>query len=146
MRSVPAPHQASSPSSRGGWRDRPVGTWIVAGLFGVSGVGHLVRPEAYVALMPPWLGPPIPWIVASGVVELTCAAGLLTRQRWAPRATAATLVIIWVGNIYYAVDVTTRESASLGLLAAAWLRLPLQVPLIIWAWRSPVRPVSPPPG
>ncbi len=129
-----------------GLRDLPPGTWIVSGLMGTSGVVHLMRPETFEALMPPWLGPPTPWILASGVVELACAAGLLTRRGWAPRAAAVTLAVIWMGNIYYAVDVSSQPNTSPVVQAVAWLRVPLQVPLIRWALRSPVGPGGGPRG
>jgi uncharacterized membrane protein len=116
----------------------PWGTRIVAGAFTLSGLVHLVRPSVFEPLIPEFLGDPTPWVIGSGVVELACAAGLLTRRRWAPIATTATLAVIWVGNWQMAFDVTASD-ASPAATAAVWLRLPLQIPLMIWAWRSPVR-------
>ncbi len=117
----------------------PGGTLLVAGLFTASGTLHLVRPTTFEALIPPALGDPTAWVLASGVAELACAGGLLTRARWAPAATAATLAAIWVGNLQMAVDVTRSPRTGPGAMAAAWVRLPLQVPLIRMAIRSPRR-------
>lgn len=116
----------------------PVGTRIVIGAFTVSGVVHLVRPQVFAQLIPAALGPPVPWVVGSGVAELGCAAGLATRQRWAPAATAGTLAAIWVGNWAMAVKWQRSTRRSRLEKAVAWGRLPLQAPLIVWAWRSPV--------
>jgi uncharacterized membrane protein len=119
-------------------RSLPWGTRIVAGAFTLSGVVHLARPAVFEPLIPDFLGDPTPWVIGSGIAELVCAAGLLTRRRWAPAATTATLAVIWVGNWQMAIDVTAaNESAA--AVAAVWARLPLQIPLMVWAWRSPVR-------
>ena len=117
----------------------PAGTWIVAGLFTVSGVVHLVRPAVFEPLMPDALGDPAPWIVGSGVAELACVAGLVGRTRWAPTAAAATLLVIWVGNVQHAVRIQRSSRTSRMQKAIGWARLPLQVPLIRWALASPVR-------
>lgn len=115
----------------------PRGTLVVAGTLGSSGVVHLVRPQVFEPLIPEWLPSPRAWVLGSGAVELGCAAGLVTRQRWAPAATAATLAVIWVGNWTMAVRWQRHPRVTPARKAAAWARLPLQVPLIVWALRSP---------
>lgn len=117
----------------------PIGTWVVVAGFGVSGVLHLVRPQVFEPLIPPTLGDPGPWIVGSGVVELVCAGGLLGRARWAPGLTAATLLVIWVGNVQHAIRIHHSTRTSRTMRAAALARLPLQLPLIRWALASPTR-------
>ena len=114
----------------------PIGTWIVAGLFTASGVLHLVNPEAFLWLMPPWLPAHIFLIYLSGVAELVSAIGLLMRQRWAPLFTVAVLLGVWPANWWYAFDVL---SSNPEMALIAWLRLPLQLPLLWWAWKSPTR-------
>jgi uncharacterized membrane protein len=116
----------------------PLGTMMVAGALGTSGVVHLVRPAVFEPLIPRWLGEPTPWVLGSGVAELACAVGLLTGQRWAPAASTATLAVIWVGNLQMALDVQGSRRPT-WQKAAAWARLPLQVPMLRAAWRSPVR-------
>lgn len=115
----------------------PIGTRVVVGAFAVSGALHLVRPEPYEPLVPKVLGDPRAWVYGSGVVELTCAAGLLGRRSWAPAATAGTLTAIWVGNVHMARRWQRSERVAPWAKALAWARLPLQVPLIVWAIRSP---------
>ncbi len=104
----------------------------LAGLFAGSGVLHLVRPDLYVALVPRPLPAPDTIILASGVAELLCAAGLVTGRRWAGWASALLLVVILPGNIIFAIDVARDPTSAPRLVALAWLRLPLQGPLI-WA-------------
>lgn len=114
----------------------PVGTRFVVGAFAVSGVVHLVRPSVFAPLIPRALGDPQPWVLGSGMVELACAAGLATRQAWAPAVTTATLAVVWVGNLQMAVDLQHSRRPA-WQKAAAWARLPVQVPLLAAAWRSP---------
>jgi uncharacterized membrane protein len=118
---------------------RKVGSWIVIALFGVSGVLHLVSPGGFLWLMPPELGATtnLTLVYASGVVELLCVLGLLGRWRWAPMLTVLTLLAVWPANIWFAFDQLGSDNTA--LIIAAWVRLPLQIPLLWWAWKSPVR-------
>lgn len=116
----------------------PAGSHIVVAAFTTSGVVHLVRPQVFVPLIPRALGPATPWVIASGVAELGCAAGLATRRPWAPAATTATLAAIWVGNWSMALKWQRSERRSTAQKVVGWARLPLQVPLMVWAWKSPV--------
>jgi uncharacterized membrane protein len=115
----------------------PIGTKIVAGAFLASGVMHLVRPQVFEPLVPRALPARREIIIGSGAVEIACAAGLLTRQSWAPAASSALLVAVWAGNVTMAVTWQRSEKVSPAMKAVAWARLPLQLPLIRWAWRSP---------
>ena len=102
----------------------------LAGLFVVSGVIHLVRPEVYEPLMPSWVPAHREVILGSGVVELVCAAGLVhpRTRRLAGWASAAVLVGVYPGNVKMAVDSTRTRSTR--FKAIAFGRLPLQIPMI----------------
>jgi uncharacterized membrane protein len=117
----------------------PIGTKFVAGAFLSSGVVHLVRPETFEPLVPRALPARREIIVVSGAVEIACAVGLLTRQPWAPVASSTLLAAVWPGNVTMAVAWQRSEKVSVPMKAVAWARLPLQVPLIWWAWHSPTR-------
>ncbi len=117
----------------------PIGTKIIIIIFLISGSFHLINPGVFKSLIPPVLGNDLFWIIASGFLEIACAIGLLTKQKWAPKLTAGVLLVIWVGNWWYAIDVTWNLESSLILIIGSWLRLPLQIPLIQWALRSPVK-------
>lgn len=114
----------------------PVGSWIVVTLFSLSGVLHLVNPEGFLWLMPPWLPEPILLIYLSGLGELVAAAGLVLKQRWAPMFTVLVLLAVWPANWWFAIDAL---STNPDLAFAAWLRLPLQLPLLWFAYKSPVK-------
>ncbi len=102
----------------------------LAVLFAVSGAVHLARPSAYSVLIPPILPAPAAIIAVSGLAELICAAGLLRRAGWAGPASAALLVAVFPGNLWFAFATLTDPAASPMLAIAAVLRLPLQAPLI----------------
>ena len=113
-----------------------IGALIVAAMFLASGVLHVVNPAAFEWLMPPWLPFQTELIVVSGVMELAAALGLILKLRWAPLLTVLTLLAVWPANWWFAIDsLTTNPDIAL----IAWLRLPLQLPLLWWAWKAPVK-------
>lgn len=118
----------------------PIPTRILVGAFLLSGLFHFLTPEVFLALMPPFLPEPTLLIYLSGALEIVCALGLIFSQRWAPLATAAVLLAIWPANWWFAID--SIGSRELWEVVLAWLRLPLQIPLIVWALRSPVKEKS----
>jgi uncharacterized membrane protein len=113
-----------------------IGALVVAALFLASGVLHLVNPSAFLWLMPPWLPLKTELIVISGVMELASAIGLIFKLRWAPLLTVLTLLAVWPANWWFAIDSLT-SNPEIALIA--WLRLPLQLPLLYWAYWAEVR-------
>jgi uncharacterized membrane protein len=114
----------------------PTDVKVLAGIFGVSGVIHLVRPETYEPIMPDVVPAHHEVILASGVAELLCGAGLLhprTRQL-AGWASVALLLGVYPANIKMALDANGTDSS--GFKVAAWARLPLQLPMIRSAWKA----------
>ena len=105
---------------------------LIAGIFAVSGVVHLVKPDVYEPLIPGWLPGATEIVIASGVAELLCAAGLVhPRTRSAAGwASAALLVGVFPGNVQMAVDAMGTDNTALKVGSLA--RLPLQIPMI-WA-------------
>ena len=104
----------------------------LAVLFAGSGTLHLIRPDLFRPLVPAALPAPDAFIAISGLAELACAAGLVTRRSWAGLSSAALLVAVFPGNVQFALDQTAAPGADPRMIAAAWLRLPLQIPMI-WA-------------
>jgi uncharacterized membrane protein len=111
---------------------------LLAAIFAVSGVVHLVRPSAYGDLVPPFLPAPDAIIGLSGVAELVCAAALWRGVAWAGPASAALLVAVFPGNVWYAID-PAATSRTERVMLLAWLRLPLQAPLIWMALQARTR-------
>lgn len=109
---------------------------LLAAIFGVSGVVHLVRPQAYEPLMPSWVPAHREVILASGVAELACAAGLAVpaTRRAAGWASVLLLLGVYPGNLKMVAD--SLSTSSTGFKVAAFARLPLQLPMIRWALRA----------
>ena len=106
----------------------------LAALLGAGGVAHFLVPAPYAAIVPPMLGAPYAWVYASGVAELACAVGLLVprRRRAAALASAVLLVAVFPANVQMALD---AGDGSAIYRAIVYARLPLQVPLVLWALR-----------
>ena len=110
---------------------------VVMAVFYVGGgVLHLLRPEFYLPMMPPYL----PWhytlVILSGVAELLCGLGVLypPTRKYAAWATIALLVAVFPANIHVAFNNVPVFGATEGAGAAGFIRLPLQLVLIAWAW------------
>ncbi len=105
---------------------------LVALLAGV-GTLHFALPRYFDALIPERLpGTPRTWTYLSGVAELACAAAVAaprTRKAGA-LATAGLFAAVYPGNVKMALD--WRDRSPL-LRAVAYGRLPLQIPLVLWA-------------
>jgi len=109
---------------------------LLALILGASGVIHLARPAVYEPLMPSWVPAHREVILASGVAELACAAGLTVpaTRRLAGWASVLLLLGVYPGNLKMAADAASSRSTRFKVIAFA--RLPLQVPMIRWALRA----------
>lgn len=107
---------------------------MVAAAFSSSGIVHLVRPHTFTGIIPHFLPHKRALVYASGLVELTCAVGLLRRARWAAGASAALLLAVWPANLQMALDAGAGGNTAYQVVA--WARMPLQVPLIWAAWQA----------
>ncbi|GAC1609290.1 MAG: DoxX family protein [Mycobacteriales bacterium] len=111
-------------------RLRAASPYLLAGLMTVTGFLHFAFPRPYDGIIPSVLpGPPRLWTYASGLLEWACAAGVAhpaTRRR-AGTATAVLFVAVFPANIEQAVQ---THGAGRWI---AYARLPLQVPLVLWA-------------
>ena len=102
---------------------------VLAAIFVTSGVVHLVRPETYEPIMPKVVPAHREVILASGVLELVCAAGLLhpaTRRL----AGWASLGVLLGSTRPTSRWPATRCRRTTRFKAVAIGRLPLQLPLI----------------
>ncbi|MFJ4898398.1 DoxX family protein [Streptomyces sp. DT20] len=107
--------------------------FLLAGLMAGAGALHLAVPKVFDGTVPRILpGSPRAWTYGSGVVEFALAAGLVhPRTRpIAARATAGFFVAVFPANVQMALD--ARHSPAVPR-AAALGRLPLQIPLVMWA-------------
>ncbi|MEV6950442.1 hypothetical protein [Streptomyces sp. NPDC051183] len=106
---------------------------LLAGLLATAAVAHAIAPKQFDAIVPRSLpGTPRQWTYASGVAELALAVGVAhpRTRRAAALATAAFFVGVFPANVKMAVD---ARHGSPGVRAATIGRLPLQIPLVLWA-------------
>ena len=113
---------------------------LIAAIFIVGGVLHLVKPAYYVRIMPPWLPAPMALVLISGVFEILGGAGVLvpTTRVVAGWGLIALLIAIFPANVQMLLNARAAHASSLwmtGLIA----RLPLQAALIYWVFRAAIR-------
>jgi uncharacterized membrane protein len=106
--------------------------------FVFAGVMHFVKPRAYEAIVPPYLPRPREIVYVSGVAEI--AGGLATMHPATRRAgslwSIATLVAVFPANLHMALEAERFEKAVPGGRTALYLRLPVQLLFIAWAWAA----------
>ena len=112
------------------------GCVALAILFIVAGAMHFAFPDSYVRIVPPVLPAPSLIVAVSGIAEIAGGVGLLlpVTRRAAAWGLVALLICIFPANIYVAVAHLPLPGL-VGERWVQWLRLPLQFPLIAWAWR-----------
>lgn len=111
---------------------------LLIGMLAGVGTLHFVHPKPFEGLVPEALGNPRLWTYASGAAELTGAAllALPRTRRFGGWWTALLFVAVFPGNVKAALDGGMKGlPAPLDSAAAGWLRLPLQIPLVVWALR-----------
>ena len=110
---------------------------LLAAVFVFAGMMHFVIPASYVGIMPPWL----PWhrelVYLSGALEIAGGVGLLIprTRRAAGIGLILLLIAVWPANLQMALNAHAADEPP-GRQALLWLRLPLQLVLIWWAWRA----------
>jgi uncharacterized membrane protein len=111
-----------------GHRRTTTSAYALAGFLLVAGVAHFVIPRPYRRIVPAVLADPAFWVRWSGAAEIGCAALVVhPRTRRAGAVAAALLfVAVFPANVKMALDTDA---------ILAWLRLPLQIPLVVWAGR-----------
>ena len=110
----------------------------LAAFLTTAGVLHFVIPASYERIVPRALPAPRALVLASGVVEI--GAGALVAwprsRRLGGWLAAGLLVALFPANVQMALDGgIPGEGFPLGSPVVAWVRLPLQVPLMVWALR-----------
>ncbi|MGI8613655.1 MAG: DoxX family protein [Nocardioidaceae bacterium] len=105
--------------------------WALSVLLLTTGGWHFASPTGFESIVPGFLGSPPFWVHASGVAELSCAVSLAIRptRRVAGWACVVLFVVLYPANIKMALDSLDGDGGAL----IAWLRLPLQIPLVLWA-------------
>lgn len=112
---------------------RKISRYVLAGLFTFAGIVHFLSPEIFVRIVPPYLPAPLLLVYVSGMAEIAGGLGLLvpTTRRMASWGLILLLVAVFPANVYM---LQSYEGSGLLPVWALWLRLPLQVVLVAWAW------------
>ena len=115
------------------------GRIVLAILFIVAGSLHFIITPTYTAIVPQYLPAHLALVYISGFFEILGGIGLLAPtdfHEFPARPVAAwgliaLLVAVMPANIYMVTD--HAKFASIPLWAL-WLRLPMQLPVMWWAW------------
>jgi uncharacterized membrane protein len=109
--------------------------YILAAFMVFTGVAHFRAPQGFVRIVPDYLPSPLMLVYISGVFEILGGVGLLvpTTQKWAAWGLIALFIAVFPANVNMALN-----HIPFGKLPTPqwvlWLRLPLQLVLMGWAW------------
>lgn len=110
------------------------GRVLMGALYVVAGVGHFVATRVYIGIMPDYLPAHRELVLLSGAAEVAGGLGVLVPRT--QRAAAWGLVVLLIAVMPANVWMVQHPERYPGIpLWAMWLRLPLQLPLLWWAWR-----------
>ncbi len=111
-----------------------MGRILLAAIFVLAGVLHFLFTPVYVGIMPPWLPDPVLLVRVSGAAEIMGGVGLMVPQTRVFAAWGLVLLLVAVlpANVQMALDHARWPRIPEWAL---WARVPLQLPLLWWAWR-----------
>lgn len=118
---------------------KTVSLYVMAAFFAGAGFLHFIIPKFFLRIMPPYIPWHKPIVYLSGLVEIGLAGLLLIPQYrvWAAWGIIALLVAVFPANLYH------YTSGGAGMRIPGWalfLRLPLQIVLVGWAfWHTRIQ-------
>lgn len=119
---------------------RTVLRWALAAFFVGAGTSHFTATGFFVQIVPPWLPAPLAIVWISGIAEIVLGLLVLPRatRRLAGWGLVALLIAVFPANLHMAMTNLQLHDppAWMGQPTSTqlWLRLPLQLVLIVWAW------------
>ncbi|GAB4001794.1 DoxX family protein [Spirosoma daeguense] len=110
-----------------------ISLYVQAFLYIVAGINHFLSPKMYLAIMPPYIPAHSLMVKLSGLAEVILGIGLLfpVTRSLSAWGIMLLLVAVFPANVYMAMSNRFRKFPAL----LRWLRLPLQVILIWWAYQ-----------
>ena len=107
--------------------------YLLCAGFVLAGLNHFINPGFYLKIMPPYLPWHLPLVYLSGFFEIALGVLLLVPAltRAAAWGLVALLIAVFPANIHMAINPQLYPDIN---PLALWLRLPLQVVLIAWAY------------
>jgi uncharacterized membrane protein len=111
-----------------------LGRVVMAVLYVTAGVGHFIVTRAYVHIMPDYMPAHREIVLLSGAAEIAGGIGLLLPQtrRAAAWGVVLLLIVVFPANLWMVQHPDRYPNVPLWV---SWLRLPLQLALIAWAWQ-----------
>ncbi len=118
-----------------------LGRTVMAVFYIAAGAGHFLVTRAYVRIMPDYLPAHRELVLLSGAAEIAGGVGLLIPQtrRAAAWGIILLLIAVFPANLWMVQHADRYPNIPIWAL---WLRLPLQLPLLWWAWQY-TRPEAP---
>ncbi len=113
---------------------KKIGVCIMSALYIVAGINHFINPMFYKKIMPPWLPVHDLLILASGICEIVLGILLIpfATRKWAAWGIIFLLIAVFPANVQMMLNYYHQQHAYLWV---AFLRLPVQLLLIWWAYR-----------
>ncbi|MCX2575800.1 DoxX family protein [Pedobacter sandarakinus] len=113
-----------------------ISIWIYGLFYVAAGINHFISTAFYDGIMPPWLPYHNMLIVLSGVIEIALGLLLLFSRT---RQVAAILIILMLiaflpAHIYMIKMAPYMLGKVMVTAFVAWVRIPIQLMLIAWAW------------
>ncbi|MBL8034800.1 MAG: DoxX-like family protein [Leptospiraceae bacterium] len=110
-----------------------ISLYAMAVFFAGAGIAHFIITKFFLRIMPPYIPWHKPIVYLSGLAEIGLAVLLLipAYSVWAAWGIIALLVAVFPANLYH------FTSGGAGMRIPKWalfMRLPLQILLIAWAW------------
>ena len=109
------------------------GRFVMGTIYVVAGAGHFVATRVYMGIMPDYLPAHRALVLVSGAAEMAGGLGVLVprTRRLAAWGLVGLLIAVMPANLWM---VQHPERYRFVPLWALWARLPLQLPLLWWAW------------
>ena len=114
-------------------RLRTLGLIAQSLLYIAGGINHFWHQRFYTAIMPPHYDHPLGWVKFTGIAEIAGGLGLLPPQTRRLAAWGLFAMLLVYLDVHFYMAAHPRRFAPFPKLAL-WLRIPLQLPLLYWAW------------
>ncbi|MDB5813969.1 MAG: hypothetical protein JWN23_1086 [Rhodocyclales bacterium] len=114
---------------------------LLATFFVAGGTLHFLFPHAYANIIPSWIPQHLLMVWISGACEIAGGLGVLDARlrRMAGLGLIALSLAVFPANVQMFLN-TYAADHSIATQALLLLRLPLQLPLLYWIWRTAVAP------
>jgi len=107
--------------------------YFMGGMYIFAGLMHFVKPKAYVKIMPDYIPYHLLMVYLSGVLEVLF--GVLVLFPETQTIGAWGIIAVLIGVFPANIDMALKyKGKKLWLKVSFWLRLPVQLWLIYWAW------------